>query len=76
MREFFMGWRRKAGVVTLMMACAACGLWLRSKTFSDPPLRLPDSLAGPAGNRSRISFRGKTAVFHDMAGIPRFLAIF
>ena len=30
MREFFKGWRRKAGVVTLVMACAACCLWAES----------------------------------------------
>jgi hypothetical protein len=33
MREFFKGWRRKAGCVTLVMALALGGLWVRS--FSD-----------------------------------------
>jgi hypothetical protein len=32
MRDFFYGWRRKAGVVTLVMACALTGAWLRSET--------------------------------------------
>lgn len=32
MREFFRGWRRKVGCVTLVMACALMGLWVRSLT--------------------------------------------
>ena len=32
MREFFKGWRRKAGVVTLMMACAMTALWNYTRT--------------------------------------------
>ena len=35
MREFFHGWRRKAGCVTLMMACAVMGLWIRGQRFRD-----------------------------------------
>ena len=30
MREFFKGWRRKAGVVALVMACAFASGWVRS----------------------------------------------
>lgn len=30
MREFFRGWKRKAGVVTLVMALPVMGLWVRS----------------------------------------------
>jgi hypothetical protein len=30
MREFFRGWRRKAGCVTLLMACVLTGAWIRS----------------------------------------------
>ena len=30
MREFFRGWRRKIGVVTLLMALVAMGGWVRS----------------------------------------------
>ena len=30
MRDFFHGWRRKMGVVTLMMACVFMGGWFRS----------------------------------------------
>src|SRR4051794_18578529 len=30
MGEFFRGWRRRAGCIGLVMACAACGAWIRS----------------------------------------------
>ncbi|MBS0201252.1 MAG: hypothetical protein JSS49_00025 [Planctomycetes bacterium] len=30
MREFFKGWRRKLGCVTLLMACMVVAAWLRS----------------------------------------------
>jgi hypothetical protein len=35
MREFFRGWRRKAGCVALVMACALMGAWIRSRAISD-----------------------------------------
>ena len=35
MREFFRGWRRKLGCVTLVMACALMGLWVRSLKLWD-----------------------------------------
>jgi hypothetical protein len=35
MYEFFQGWRRKAGVVTLVVALASIGIWLRSLVISD-----------------------------------------
>lgn len=35
MREFFKGWRRKAGVVTLVMAMALTGMWVRSLSRDD-----------------------------------------
>ena len=31
MREFFKGWRRKVGVVTLVLACVIIGLWCKSQ---------------------------------------------
>jgi hypothetical protein len=43
MREFFQGWRRKVGVVTLLMALVLCGLWVRSLSTIDV-LALPASL--------------------------------
>ena len=35
MREFFHGWRRKAGCVALVLACAVMGLWFRSFAIFD-----------------------------------------
>lgn len=35
MREFFGGWKRKLGVVTLLMACVSAAGWLRSTTKID-----------------------------------------
>lgn len=35
MREFFKGWRRKAGCVTLALACFLMGGWNRSLVTSD-----------------------------------------
>jgi hypothetical protein len=40
MREFFRGWRRKAGVIALGMACAFMAGWGRSLTLVDH-LQLP-----------------------------------
>ena len=46
MREFFRGWRRKAGVVTLVMACALTGLWMRSQHMRDSlQVRIADNAA-------------------------------
>ncbi|MDB5345602.1 MAG: hypothetical protein JWP89_3979 [Schlesneria sp.] len=35
MHTFFNGWRRKAGVVTLVMAVAMCSLWMRANLITD-----------------------------------------
>ena len=35
MREFFHGWRRKAGCVLLVMACGLATSWVRSWTIED-----------------------------------------
>ena len=35
MREFFRGWRRKGGVLTLVMACMFAAGWVRSHTQID-----------------------------------------
>jgi hypothetical protein len=35
MREFFHGWRRKTGVVALVMACLLMGMWVRSLSVHD-----------------------------------------
>ena len=38
MREFFRGWRRKAGLVTLTMACVLTVAWMRSYVIHDAVL--------------------------------------
>ena len=35
MREFFKPWRRKLGLLTLMMACVAMAAWIRSEAIED-----------------------------------------
>lgn len=35
MRDFFCGWRRKIGVVTLVLACVFMAEWVRSQTIED-----------------------------------------
>jgi len=35
MREFFRGWRRKSGVVTLLLALVLTGGWIRSLSIAD-----------------------------------------
>src|SRR5438105_3724804 len=35
MRDFFKGWRRKIGVLTLVMACVCMAAWVRSYSAED-----------------------------------------
>lgn len=35
MKEFFDGWRRKAGIVTLAMALVSAGIWVRGTVVTD-----------------------------------------
>jgi len=35
MRDFFKGWRRKVGCVTLMMACVLSAAWIRNQSIVD-----------------------------------------
>lgn len=35
MRDFFHGWRRKAGVISLVMACVLMGTWVRGHFIVD-----------------------------------------
>lgn len=35
MYTIFYGWRRKAGIVTLLMACVLMGVWVRSSLTTD-----------------------------------------
>ena len=43
MREFFEGWRRKVGCVTLVMACVFAAGWVRS-------FRVEDGISFPTGD--------------------------
>ena len=35
MKEFFRGWRRKCGTVTLLLACLLMGAWIRGAIYFD-----------------------------------------
>lgn len=67
MRDFFRGWRRKIGCVTLVMACMLMGLWMRSDTTMDQLSYSPYSV---------ISIRGRIAAICDGRTIPRNSQIF
>ena len=49
MGEFFRGWRQKAGVVTLILACVFMGGWVRA-------LAIQDTLVIPIGNKLSVQF--------------------
>ena len=55
MGEFFKGWRRKAGVVTLVMASLFCLLWIRSYSVSD-------AIAFPFNGRQNLFLSGEGSV--------------
>ena len=48
MSEFFRGWKRKVGVLTLLMACICMCLLIRGETHSD-------TLYIPCGARTRVA---------------------
>src|SRR4051812_32510505 len=45
MREFFKGWRRKIGVVTLAMACVFAALWAINQQIQFGFTRISDGIA-------------------------------
>ena len=70
MGEYFRGWRRKIGLVTLSVACMLCVFWLRSDSTLDMLwtgigskwLQSTVSIAfdsGPGMTQSSLSFRTK-----------------
>jgi hypothetical protein len=70
MREFFRGWKRKAGVVTLMVACMFAVGWVRSRFVSDSfgfPVGTEIAIACASGWESLVfsPFRGE-----KIASIP------
>lgn len=48
MREFFRGWRRKVGCVTLLMALAVFGMWTRSQLVWE-------MINAPVGGRDHVT---------------------
>lgn len=71
MREFFKPWRRKAGCVTLVMACVFMGVWVRSEITADWFY----FSSGEFTNEGLISFRGNLICnrfrHSDKTGTPR-----
>ena len=65
MREFFNGWRRKAGCVTLVMACGLMGMWVRSCIVID-------NVRIPFGNQRLefATFRG--GLYLELLPMPTF----
>jgi hypothetical protein len=61
MREFFRGWRRKLGCVTLGLACVVTVFWLRSLATPNESLFFPDKSADP-GSFAGIATRPNTLV--------------
>ena len=61
MGEFFHGWRRKTGCVTLLMALLAMGAWVRGLFGDNYPSALATiRIPGVAGGFSCILGEGKT----------------
>jgi len=58
MGDFFCGWRRKIGVVTLVMACAFAAGWLRSLNTQDSYSVPISSIGCPSvhSSRARLGF--------------------
>lgn len=54
MGEFFRGWRRKTGVVTLMMAMLLMGGWIGSGVTHDSQVRNPNQRSLPSGPKTEI----------------------
>lgn len=52
MCTYFIGWRRKLGCVTLLLALVFLGGWARSGTYSD-------SIFFPIGKQTRVSFESE-----------------
>ena len=66
MREFFHGWRRKAGLVTLVMALVFVAGWVRS-------LSVADEVATRINRTTLIasSLHGRVGLGHHVGDFPR-----
>ncbi|HEY4259609.1 MAG TPA: hypothetical protein VGM98_05610 [Schlesneria sp.] len=73
MHTFFHGWRRKAGVVTLVIALAALGLWVRTRVACDLFEMRPNDTAifSLALNQSSIEFNHHWEEAHSGESINR-----
>jgi hypothetical protein len=57
MQTFFHGWRRKTGVATLVMACAAMGVWIRSRLTEDSLVYFAkEDILGLSSRKSELSW--------------------
>lgn len=65
MKEFFRGWRRKAGVVTLLMACVITTLWMRSLSHAD-------DLFIPFGNEATLQLISQKSTLTVRKFVSRF----
>ena len=75
--EFFKGWRRKAGLVTLAMACVLAVAWMRSYVIEDRiVLSTTPGASGqhaPGAANMIASRQGKLWLYHWMAaGLEEF----
>jgi hypothetical protein len=61
MHTFFHGWRRKAGLVTLVMSCVLVAGWIRSFRFRDsiefPSWQRDETIPGIASDNQSISWQ-------------------
>lgn len=72
MYEFLRGWKRKVGVVTLVLACVFAAGWVRSDTYSD-------TITRPLSNGTYTEIRSENGyllstrtVLHDASDLPSF----
>jgi hypothetical protein len=72
MREFFRGWRRKVGCVTLVMACVVTGVWVRSTYYSDRfYYRTDKSIHSQYSSLGRLSCKSEFRIIRiDPASFP------
>src|SRR5262249_20240049 len=72
MSTFFHGWKRKVGVVTLLVACAFAGAWVRGVTICDSVKVVPFTGVNVLWFESQ---RGHFAFFHSIRSAPEMASI-
>lgn len=73
MREFFRGWKRKVGVVTLVIACQFMVGWLRSIYYEDSVLIRTGSRTMVAFETESGSIRWAIITFPDRIRFLKFI---